>query len=63
MARPKLIIGWLAAGIIAGRGPVGILLDATQRRGKSAYLRAADAFPDKLTISHYRVLAGGVRPA
>lgn len=74
-AYPELAAGWRldeaaafarhigAAGILAGRGPVGILLDATQRRGKSAYLRAADAFPDKLTISHYRILAGGVRPA
>ena len=51
-----------AIGIIAGRGLTGILLDATQRRGKSAYLKAAQAFPDHLTISHYRVLAGGIRP-
>lgn len=74
-AYPELAAGWRlaeaaafarrigAAGIIAGRGPTGILLDATQRRGKSAYLRAAEAFPDKFTISHYRILAGGVRPA
>ena len=74
-AYPELAAGWRldeaaafarhigAAGILAGRGPVGILLDATQRRGKSAYRRAADAFPHKLTLSHYRVLAGGVRPA
>ena len=74
-AYPELAAGWRldeaanfarhigAAGILAGRGPVGILLDATQRRGKSAYRRAADAFPHNLTLSHYRVLAGGVRPA
>ena len=51
-----------AIGVIAGRGLTGILLDATQRRGKSAYLKAAQAFPNTLTISHYRLIAGGIRP-
>ena len=36
------------------------LLDATQRRGKSTYIKAREAFPDAETVYHFRVLGGGV---
>lgn len=52
-----------AVGVNGGhRGGVsGVLLDATQRRGKSTYLKAKQAFPEAETVYHFRVLSGGVQ--
>ena len=44
-----------------GSGVSGVLLDATQRRGKSTYIKARQAFPDAETVYHFRVLGGGVK--
>ena len=51
-----------AVGVNGGRGKgvTGILLDATERRGKSTYIKARDAFPDAETVYHFRMLGGGV---
>ena len=52
-----------AVGVNGGQseGVTGILLDATQRRGKSTYIKAKEAFPDAETIYHFRMLGGGVQ--
>ena len=51
-----------AVGVNGGQrdGVSGVLLDATQRRGKSTYIKAREAFPDAETVYHFRVLSGGV---
>ncbi len=40
---------------------IGVLLDATQRRGKSTFRQARQAFPDAEAIHHLRLLGGGVQ--
>ena len=52
-----------AVGINGGQrdGVSGVLLDATQRRGKSTYIKAQQAFPEAETVYHFRVLSGGVQ--
>jgi len=52
-----------AVGVNGGHleGVSGVLLDATERRGKSTYIRAREAFPDAETVYHFRVLGGGVQ--
>ena len=42
-------------------GVTGVLLDATERRGKSTYIKAKQAFPDAETVYHFRLLGGGVQ--
>ena len=51
-----------AVGVNGGQneGVTGVLLDATERRGKSTYLKARQAFPDAETVYHFRVMSGGV---
>ena len=44
-----------------GEGVSGVLLDATERRGKSTYIKVREAFPDAETVYHFRVLSGGVQ--
>lgn len=52
-----------AVGVNGGQqeGVTGILLDATERRGKSTYIKARQAFPDAETVYHFRLLGGGVQ--
>ena len=52
-----------AVGVNGGHesGVSGLLLDATQRRGKSTYIKAKQAFPDAETVYHFRMLGGGVQ--
>ena len=52
-----------AVGVNGGHreGVSGVLLDATQRRGKSTYLKARLAFPDAVEVHHFRLLGGGVQ--
>ena len=52
-----------AVGVNGGQneGVTGVLLDATERRGKSTYIKAKQAFPDAETVYHFRLLGGGVR--
>ncbi len=40
---------------------IGVLLDARERRGKSTYRRAQQAFPDAETVYHFRLLGGGAQ--
>ena len=40
---------------------IGVLLDATERRGKSVFRQARQAFPDAEAIHHLRLLGGGVQ--
>ena len=40
---------------------IGVLLDATQRQGKSTFRRAREAFPEAEAIHHLRMLGGGVQ--
>lgn len=52
-----------AVGVNVGHSGtiMGVLLDARQRRGKSTYHRAQEAFPDADTVYHFRMLGGGVQ--
>lgn len=52
-----------AVGVNGGRrdGVTGVLLDATERRGKSTYIKAREAFPEAETVYHFRMLGGGVQ--
>ena len=54
-------VGGVGVNAAFGEGVFGILLDATQRRGKSTYLKAKQAFPDAETVYHFRMLGGGVQ--
>lgn len=40
---------------------IGILLDAKERRGRSVFRQARQAFPDAAAIHHLRVIGGGVQ--
>ena len=52
-----------AVGVNVGHSGtiMGVLLDARERRGKSTYLRARQAFPDAETVYHFRLLGGGAQ--
>ncbi len=52
-----------AVGVNGGQaqGVTGVLLDATERRGKSTFIKAQQAFPDAETVYHFRVMSGGVQ--
>ena len=52
-----------AVGVNVGHSGtiMGVLLDARERRGKSTYRRAQQAFPDAETVYHFRLMGGGVQ--
>ena len=52
-----------AVGVNVGHSGtiMGVLLDARERRGKSTYHKAQDAFPDADSVYHFRLLGGGVQ--
>jgi L-threonine kinase len=52
-----------AVGVNVGHSGtiMGVLLDARERRGKSTYHQAQQAFPDAETVYHFRLLGGGVQ--
>lgn len=52
-----------AVGINVGHSGtiMGVLLDARERRGKSTYHKAIEAFPDADSVYHFRLLGGGVQ--
>ena len=52
-----------AVGINVGHSGtiMGVLLDARERRGKSTFHKAQEAFPDADTVYHFRLLGGGVQ--
>ena len=52
-----------AGGVNVGHSGtiMGVLLDARERRGKSTYHKALEAFPDADAVYHFRLLGGGVQ--
>ena len=52
-----------AVGVNVGHSGtiIGVLLDARERRGKSTYHKALEAFPDADEVYHFRLLGGGVQ--
>ena len=52
-----------AVGVNGGQneGVTGVLLDATERRGKSTYIKARQAFPEAERVYHFRMMSGGVQ--
>ena len=52
-----------AVGVNVGHSGtiMGVLLDARERRGKSTYHKAKEAFPDADAVYHFRLLGGGVQ--
>ena len=52
-----------AVGVNVGHSGtiMGVLLDARERRGKSTYHKALEAFPDANSVYHFRLLGGGVQ--
>lgn len=40
---------------------IGVLLDAQERRGKSTFRRAREAFADAEMVHHFRLMSGGVQ--
>ncbi len=52
-----------AVGVNVGHSGtvIGVLLDATERTGKSVYRKATRAFPGAEAIHHFRLLGGGIR--
>ena len=68
-ARPRLdavsefarAVGAIGVNGGQGQGVTGVLLDATERRGKSTYIKARQAFPDAEAVYHFRVMSGGVQ--
>ena len=52
-----------AVGVNVGHSGtiIGVLLDARERRGKSTYHKAKEAFPDAQSVYHFRLLGGGVQ--
>lgn len=52
-----------AVGVNVGHSGtiIGVLLDARERRGKSTYHKALEAFPDADSVYHFRLLGGGVQ--
>lgn len=53
-----------AVGVNVGHSGtvIGILLDAEERRGRSVFRQAREAFADAETVHHFRLLGGGLRP-
>jgi L-threonine kinase len=53
-----------AVGVNVGHSGtvIGVLLDARQRRGRSAFRQARQAFPEAETVQHFRLLGGGLQP-
>ena len=53
-----------AVGVNVGHSGtiIGVLLDARQRRGKSTFRRACEAFPEAEMVHHFRLMGGGLQP-
>ena len=55
-------VGAVGVNVAHSGTAIGVLLDATQRRGKSTFRQARQAFPDAEAVYHLRLLGGGVQP-
>ena len=54
-------VGAVGVNVAHSGTVIGVLLDATERRGKSTFRRAQAAFPEAEAIHHLRLLGGGVQ--
>lgn len=54
-------VGAVGVNVAHSGTAIGVLLDATQRRGKSTYRTAQRTFPDAEAVHHLRLLGGGVQ--
>lgn len=54
-------IGAIGVNVAHSGSVIGVLLDATERRGKSAFRQAQRAFPDAESVQHLRLLGGGIQ--
>ena len=54
-------VGAVGVNVAHSGAVIGVLLDATQRRGKSAFRQARQLFPEAEAIHHLRLLGGGVQ--
>ncbi len=52
-----------AVGVCAAHSGtvLGVLIDARERRGKSTFRQAREAFPEAETVQHFRMMGGGVQ--
>ena len=55
-------IGAVGVNVAHSGAVIGVLLDARQRRGRSAFRQAREAFPQAEMVHHFRMLGGGVQP-
>ncbi len=54
-------VGAVGVNVAHSGTAIGVLLDATQRRGKSTFRQARQAFPEAEAVYHLRLLGGGVQ--
>ncbi len=54
-------VGAVGVNVAHSGAIIGVLLDATERRGKSVFRKAQDTFPKAEAIYHFRLLGGGVQ--
>ena len=54
-------VGAMGVNVAHSGTIIGVLLDARQRRGLSAYRQAREAFPEAELVQHFRLLGGGVQ--
>ena len=55
-------VGAVGVNVAHSGTAIGVLLDATQRRGKSTFRQARQAFPEAEATYHLRLLGGGIQP-
>ena len=61
VARFAESVGAVGVNVAHSGAIIGVLLDATERRGKSVFRQARESFPEAEAIHHLRLLGGGVR--
>ena len=54
-------VGAVGVNVAHSGSVIGVLLDATERRGKSVFRQARREFPEAEAIHHLRLLGGGVQ--
>ncbi len=61
VARFADLAGAVGVNVAHSGAVIGVLLDATERRGKSVFRQARESFPEAEAIHHLRLIGGGVR--
>ena len=54
-------VGAVGVNVAHSGAVIGVLLDATERRGKSVFRQARQEFPEAEAIHHLRLMGGGVQ--